>query len=271
LERKVAIILILPNSAERPTMKLAILGYGRMGRAVEEIARERGHEVTAIIDIDVNEEGKGITAATLKGAEVAIDFSTSEAVLPNVRSCARLGVGIVVGTTGWEAARRDVEDAVRSTGSALLHSPNFSVGMLFFMRLVEQAARLVNRLDEFDVHLAETHHRHKKDHPGGTARRLAEILVNEIDRKGSWSTALTEGIPVDPGVLQLSVARVGEVPGIHEVGIESADDSILLRHEARGRKGFARGAVFGAEWLRGKAGIYTMEELMEDIFNGSTQ
>jgi len=252
-------------------MKLAILGYGRMGRAVEEIARERGHEVTAIIDVDVNEEGKGITAMRLKGAEVAIDFSSAEAVLPNVRNCAKLGIGIVVGTTGWEAVRNEVEEAVWSAGTALLHSPNFSVGMLFFIRVVENAARLVNRLDEFDVHLSETHHRHKKDHPGGTARRLAEILVSEIDRKESWSTALTEGIQVNPEVLQLSVARVGEVPGIHEVGIESADDSILLRHEARGRKGFARGAIVGAEWLQGRVGIYTMEEIMEDIFNGSGQ
>jgi 4-hydroxy-tetrahydrodipicolinate reductase len=252
-------------------MKLAILGYGRMGRAVEEIAHARGHEVTAILDIAENEAGNGINAAALKGAEVAIDFSAGDAVLPNVRSCAQLGVGIVVGTTGWEADRDEVERAVRSAEGALLHSPNFSVGMLFFLRVVENAARLVNRLDEFDVHLSETHHRHKKDHPGGTARRLADILVNEIDRKESWSTALTEGTPVDPAVLQLSVARVGEVPGIHEVGIESADDSILLRHEARGRTGFARGAVLGAEWLNGKAGIYTMEEFMRDIFNGSTQ
>lgn len=268
---KVAIILILPDSAERTTMKIAILGYGRMGRAIEEIARERGYEVTAVLDQADNERGAGIRADTLRGAEVAIDFSTADAVLDNVRSCTRLGVGVVLGTTGWEADRAEVEASVREAGGALLHSPNFSVGMLLFTRIAEHAARLVNRLDDFDVSLSETHHRHKKDHPGGTARKLAGILLAEIDRKTSWSMELTEGEQVDPAILQVSVARTGEVPGIHAVSLESAEDSILLRHEARSRKGFARGAVLGAAWIRGRTGIYTMEECMEDIFNGSTQ
>lgn len=252
-------------------MKLAILGYGRMGHAIEAVARERGHEIVAVLDMEGNRHGEGISSSTLKGTEVAIDFSTAEAVLPNVRSCARIGVDVVVGTTGWEADRGEVERTVRGSGTALLHSPNFSVGMLFFVRVVEEAARLANRLEGYDVHLSETHHRHKKDHPGGTARSLAEILVREFDRKNGWSTSLTDGTPVDPAVLQVSVARVGEVPGIHEIGLESADDRILLRHEARGRTGFARGAVLGAEWLRGKAGIHTMEEFMKDLFDGSMQ
>src|SRR5690606_8893138 len=114
----------------------------------------------------------------------------------------------------------------------------------------------------YDVHLAETHHRHKKDHPGGTARALADLLVRELDRKSGWTTALEEGKPIDPGLLQVAVSRVGEVPGIHSIGFESADDAILLRHEARGRTGFARGAVLGAEWLRGRPGVHTMEDFM---------
>lgn len=232
---------------------------------MESIARERGHEIAAILDEPDNENGAGVTEAVLADARVAIDFSTAEAVRPTVTRLAHLGVNAVVGTTGWEGDREAIEAAVREAGTGLLHSPNFSIGMLSFIRIVEAAARVADRVGDYDVALAETHHRHKVDHPGGTARRLAELLVAGLRAKSGWSTELAAGEPIDPEVLQVAVSRVGEVPGIHTVNLEGPDDRIELRHEARSRNGFARGAVLAAEWLEGRAGVFTMSDLMADL------
>ncbi|MEX0935777.1 MAG: 4-hydroxy-tetrahydrodipicolinate reductase [Gemmatimonadota bacterium] len=246
-------------------MKLALIGYGRMGRTVDVVARERGHEVALVLDEADNAGGRGITSEATADVDLAIDFSTAEAVLPNTTRLAEVGVNVVVGTTGWDSDRARVEEVVRTAGTGLLHAPNFSVGMLLFTRMVTAAARMVNGIEDYDIHLSETHHRHKVDHPGGTARRLAELLVTEVSRKNGWTTDLTEGEAPDPTRLQVSVARVGEVPGIHSVGFEGPDDRIELRHEARNRNGFARGAVLAAEWMPGRAGIFTMEDLIDDL------
>ena len=246
-------------------MRLALFGHGRMGRAVEEVARERGHEVGPILDEFSNEGGAGITAEALAGVSVAIDFSISSAVLENVRGAAAEGVNMVVGTTGWSEERDAVEGSVREAGTALLAASNFSVGMLLFAQIVRSAARLVNAVDEYDVHLWETHHRHKIDHPSGTARRLADLLLQELDRKTEWTHELQDGTPVDHTQLQVAVTRVGSAPGTHGVAIEGPDDRIELRHEARNRGGFARGAVMAAEWLEGRSGIFTMADVMEDL------
>ncbi len=213
-------------------MKLALFGYGQMGKVVETVARERGHEITLILDEFSNEGGSGISKEALAGARMAIDFSISSAVRDNVRRAAEIGVDVVVGTTGWQDDREVVEQRVRDAGTALLHAPNFSVGMLLFTRIVRDAVRRVNGLGEYDVHLFESHHRLKTDHPSGTARRLAELIVEELDRKSGWTSELTEGASVDPETLQVAVARVGSVPGIHAIGIEGPDDGIELRHVA---------------------------------------
>lgn len=246
-------------------MKLALFGFGRMGRAVREIAEARGHDITATLDDVSNVDASGITEAGLKGARMAIDFSVPAAVEPNVRRAAALGVNVVVGTTGWESSRSEVEAIVSRAGTGLLWAPNFSIGMLLFRRIVRAAARMVDRLDDYDVHLWEAHHRHKADHPGGTARALADDLVSALHRKTGWSTELTEGWSVDPSTLQVSVARVGEVPGVHGIGIDGPDDRIELEHRARSRSGFARGAVLAAEWLESRTGLYTMDDLMDEI------
>ncbi|MSR22231.1 MAG: 4-hydroxy-tetrahydrodipicolinate reductase [Gemmatimonadetes bacterium] len=245
-------------------MKLALFGYGRMGRAVEEVAKERGHQITAILDEFSSPGGSGITAESMDGARVAVDFSTAVAVLPNVCKAAALGVSVVVGTTGWDDDRAAVEACVRKAGTGLLHAPNFSVGMFLFTRLAETAAGLANTMEGYDVHLFEEHHRHKVDHPGGTARGLADLLVRGLDSKDGW-TELTPGVAPDPRLLQLSVARVGENPGMHEIVLDGPDDRIVLRHEAKNRAGFARGAVLAAEWLENRTGIYTMADLMGQI------
>ncbi len=246
-------------------MKLALFGYGRMGRVVEEIAIERGHSVTLRLGAPSDSSEGRITPGSLNGARVAVDFSVAEAVLPNVRDAAESGVGIVVGTTGWEENRTEVEKVVRDSGIGFLFAPNFSIGMLLFTRMVQASARLVNRVEDYDLHLWEAHHRHKVDHPGGTAVHLAELLVQELDRKDGWSTELRPGEAVDPRTLQVSVSRVGEVPGVHGVGIEGPDDRIELQHRARNRRGFARGAVLAAEWMEGRSGLHTMDDLLDDL------
>ena len=194
-----------------------------------------------------------------------MDFSVAGAVADNVRAAARNGVNVVVGTTGWDAEREAVEDAVRSAGTAILSAPNFSVGMLLFERIVRAAARLVDGargLEAYDVHLSESHHRKKTDHPSGTARRLAELLVGELDMKTGWSRELEEGAAVGEACLQVGVSRVGSVFGTHSVGIDGPNDRIVLEHQARSRAGFARGAVLAAEWIRGRSGVFTMEDVL---------
>jgi 4-hydroxy-tetrahydrodipicolinate reductase len=248
-------------------MELVLFGTGRMGREVEEVALERGHTVVARIDSDPRSR-HALEALDPAAGAVGIDFSTADAVLPNARVAAEAGLDLVVGTTGWEAVRTQVEAVVLESGRGLLHAPNFSLGMLLFFRIVEETARLADALDDYDVHLWEAHHRHKRDHPGGTARRLADLLVENIARKDGWELSLPTDEPVAPETLQVAVLRAGEIPGVHAVGLEGPDDRIELRHEARSRKGFARGAVTAAEWLRGRRGIFTLADLLTDRLGG---
>lgn len=235
-----------------------------MGRAVEAAAQERGHRVSARLDGSANRGGSGITAEALAGVDVAVDFSVGEAVAPNVEGAAALGVDVVVGTTGWERDRERVFRAVEAAGTGLIHAPNFSTGVHLFLRLAALAGDLAAAVDGYDVHVSEIHHRHKRDHPSGTARRLADLLLERLPMKDRWSAQLPTDEPVDPRALQVAVARVGEEPGTHSVALDGPVDRIQVRHEARGRGGFARGAVLAAEWVRGRAGIHTMDDLLAD-------
>jgi 4-hydroxy-tetrahydrodipicolinate reductase len=241
-------------------MKVALIGYGRMGHAVEAAAAARDHEVVARLDI-----GDRIDGASLAGASVAIDFTVPDAVAQNARLVADAGADLVIGTTGWYERVRDVEAIVRSAGIGCVWSPNFSLGVQLFIRLAREAGRLANALEEYDVHVHEAHHRHKLDHPSGTARKLADVLVETLARKGSWREGPAEGAP-DPAVLWVSSARAGEIPGTHEVALEGPADSIVLTHVARGREGFASGAVAAAEWVRGRKGFFGIDEMLADRF-----
>lgn len=250
-------------------MKIALVGYGRMGQTVEGVARERGHEVTARVD-GPGELARGLAAdPPLGGARVAIEFTGASSAPEAILALAAAGVPVVSGSTGWGERRQEVESGVRGhapRGAALLHAPNFSLGVQLFLRVARVAARLADRLDELDLHVLEVHHRHKADHPGGTARLLADLVVEEVSRKSSWAEGAPEG-PADPGVLQVDAVRVGENPGTHILGIEGPDDRIELRHEARGRGGFARGAVLAAEWMEGRTGVCRVEEWLDDRFS----
>lgn len=249
-------------------MKLAVVGYGRMGHSVEDAALQRGHSVVARVDGEDALREALAESPPLGGAEVAIEFTTALAAPGVIRALARAGIPVISGTTGWSTHREVVEAVVgeeASRGAALLHAPNFSVGVQLFFRLTQAAGRLLEAVDSLDVHVLEVHHRHKLDHPSGTARHLAELLVEELTRKERWAEGLGEG-PSDPAVLQVASVRSGDNAGTHVIGIEGPDERMELRHEARGRSGFARGAVQAAEWLNGRTGIHTPAEWLADIF-----
>lgn len=253
-------------------MKIALLGYGRMGREVEAVAVEDGHQV--VLRMDVDEAGSpdvGVASpgddvdARLAAADVAIDFSVASAVPAHVERALRAGTDVVVGTTGWEERMDEIREWVDGSEIGLLYGPNFSLGAHLFFRLAELAGELAGRLGQHDVHLVETHHRHKRDHPSGTARHVADLLVRVVDGKDRWQPGPCD--PAEPEVLQVTSIRAGEVAGEHVVGLDGPDDRIEVRHEARGRRAFARGALEAAAWLSGRTGFYTIDDLLDDRFD----
>jgi 4-hydroxy-tetrahydrodipicolinate reductase len=246
-------------------MRIALVGYGRMGRAVEAAAAARGHEVVARIDLEDNPGGRGLVPGRLNGAEVAIEFTVPAAAPVNVQALAGCGVSVVCGTTGWYEQLEDVRLAVTGAGTGLVYAPNFSLGVQALFRLARLAGQLCDRVEEYDAHIVEMHHRHKLDRPSGTARSLANILVDAIGRKKRWELGPPEG-PADPSVLEVTSVRAGEIPGVHAVALEGPDDRIEIRHEARGRAGFARGAVAAAEWIRGRKGVFTLDEMLAETW-----
>lgn len=226
------------------TLRLAVIGDGKMGRLVAALAAEQGVDVTAFLgkaDVD----GAGITTATLRGATVAIEFTEPSAAAANVRACAAAGCAVVCGTTGWDAERRVVEGEVKAAGGALLWAPNFSLGMHLFTALVAEAARRARAVEGLDMHLVETHHTAKKDAPSGTARLLAQAA----ERASGAAVPITS-------------IRVGAVPGTHELVIDGAFEQVRLVHEARDRRVFALGALAAARWLNGRRGLFTLDDML---------
>jgi 4-hydroxy-tetrahydrodipicolinate reductase len=228
---------------EQSQLNLALVGYGKMGRMIESLASEYGCRVAVRLDADGNQGGAGITAAALQGVDVAIEFTAPEAVVPNVQALAEAGVSMVVGTTGWTERLEEVRAVVEVNEVGLVWSPNFSVGVQAFFRLVREAARLMCALPEYESWAHEMHHSAKLDAPSGTMLKLVE----EMRRSGYT-------LPID-----VSSSRAGKVPGIHEIGFDSAADTITLCHTARNREGFARGALQAARWIAGKRGLYEFD------------
>jgi 4-hydroxy-tetrahydrodipicolinate reductase len=230
-------------------MKIALLGYGKMGRLIEELALEQGLEIGPRLDIGDNKEGKGITRDSMSGVDVAVEFSQPDAVLANIRAAADAGVNIVVGTTGWSAHLDSVKKIVAESGIGLVHGANYSLGMNLFFEIVAHAAKLVGKIPQYEAYLHEEHHSAKKDAPSGTALSLLEAIRPHIgDRNPS-----------------VSCVRAGRIPGTHVIGFDSEADSILLEHRARNRRGFAEGAVLAARWLAGRKGIYDFREVFREI------
>lgn len=238
-------------------MKIALIGYGKMGHEIEKIARERGHEIVCTIDMG---EEKKFGSSEFKSAEVAIEFTSPESALHNYRRAFAAGVPVVSGTTGWLAHLDEIKEACEKNGRTFFYASNFSLGVNIFFALNNYLAKLMNRYPDYDVRMEETHHIHKLDAPSGTAITLAEGILANSDRKEGWT--LGDNAANDD-MLRIDAFREGEVPGIHSVIYESDADTIRITHDAKNRKGFALGAVLAAEFTRGKKGFLTMEDLLD--------
>ena len=234
-------------------MKIALIGFGKMGREIDAAAREQGETIARVFEIDdpVRPEG-------LADVDICMDFSMPQAVLANVRAAVAARKDIVVGTTGWDAHLAEIRSMVKESG--MLYSTNFSLGMNIFFRIVRRAAELMRNAGEYDPYIHEIHHRQKVDSPSGTALSLARILLERIERKTDILGEPPEG-KIAPQMLHVSSTRAGVVTGTHTVGFDSEADLIELRHVAKNRKGFALGALAAARWLRGRKGIYTMDDV----------
>ncbi|WP_017259968.1 4-hydroxy-tetrahydrodipicolinate reductase [Pedobacter arcticus] len=242
-------------------MKLALLGYGKMGKMIESIALDRNHEIVLIIDQNNADE---LTVENLQKADVAIEFSTPDTVLNNIETCIKAGVPLVVGTTGWYGHLQKVKDDCLSADTAVMYGSNFSVGVNIFFNLNQQLAKMMNNFaDQYDVAIEEIHHIHKLDSPSGTAITIAEDVIAEFDKKTEWVDVKSEDEVTNhkPEHLIIASYREGEVPGTHSVIYDSDVDRIEFKHVAHGRQGFALGAVLAAEWLKGRKGFYSVKEM----------
>ena len=235
-------------------MKIALIGYGKMGRMIEEIALSRGHEIVSIIDIDNQEE---FGSEAFASADVAIEFTTPWTAYDNYLKAWKAGVKVVSGSTGWMKEHGDeVRKACAEDGKTLFWASNFSVGVAIFGAVNTYLAKIMNRFDQYDVNIVETHHVHKLDAPSGTAITLAEQIVENLDRKERWGLHETA-----TGVLRIDDIRRKEVPGIHSITYDSPEDMITITHDAHSRRGFALGAVLAAEYTAEHSGLLTMEDL----------
>ena len=263
-------------------MKIALVGYGKMGHMLEQTALSLGHEVVATIDpfakdasyIVPEGDGNAVADAVVKsGAEGVIEFTSPKAVMGNIKALLPLKLPIVVGSTGWNDRQREVSDLAASTGGTIMHSANFSIGVNIFYRIVEEAAKLVNNFSEYDAAVWEMHHNQKADSPSGTAIDIAKRVLENLDSKDTLVTDAFHNRP-QPNELHVSSTRCGTVPGTHTVFFDSQADTIELTHTARSRQGFASGAVHALENLKNlldkgglKAGaLYGMSDVFPGMF-----
>ena len=237
------------------TMKVAIIGYGKMGHAVEAVLAARGHETALVVDAD---NACDICAEKMKGIDVAIEFTTPDTAFDNITRAMRAGVPVVSGTTAWLDRFDEAAKVCRECDSALFYSPNYSVGMNIFFKVNAMLARMMNGYPQYDVTIEEVHHTAKKDTPSGTAVTLAEGVLAGIDRKSRWVSHTT----TVPEELEVIGIRRSVVPGTHTVTWESPVDFIRIEHTAKGRESLALGAVLAAEFLAGKKGVFGMDDMM---------
>ncbi|MFN8572622.1 MAG: dihydrodipicolinate reductase C-terminal domain-containing protein [Gemmatimonadaceae bacterium] len=227
-------------------IRIACIGYGKMGRSVEALALERGHRVVARIQRPTAGAERPLSREMLGDADVAIEFSVPQSAVANALACVDAGVPVVVGTTGWYEELPRVRDAVRQGQGALFYAPNFSPGVAVFAAIAARAAAILAEDTEFDAHLVETHHAAKRDAPSGTARMLRDAMTAQR-----------------PGEIPVTSVRVGSVPGTHEIIFDAPFEQIRLVHEARDRRLFAAGALRAAAWLIGRVGIFTMDDMLQ--------
>ena len=242
-------------------MKIAIIGYGRMGHMVEEVARKQGHEISCIIDVDNTEK---FASKEFKESDVAIEFTTPGSAVDGILACFAAKVPVVVGTTGWDNSIDDIKEMCEKGAGTILYASNFSIGMNIFMALNRYVSRIMNGFDSYTPSLIETHHIHKLDHPSGTAVTLADQLTSLTGRIKKW-VEKEIGDKCEPDLLPVYHKREGEVPGIHTISWDSDCDTIIMTHDAKNRLGFARGAVGAATWLAGRKGFFSMGDFLSDV------
>ncbi len=236
-------------------MKVAIIGYGKMGREIEKILISRGHSVPMIIDID---NAADLTADNLAQVDVAIEFTTPHTAYNNLKICIEAGAAVVSGTTGWLDKFEELKALTIERGSALFYASNYSLGVNLMFKINRQLAQLMNKVDGYGVEVEEIHHIHKLDAPSGTAITIAEGLIDGLDDISGWVNDITP----KSGEVEIKSIREGEVPGTHTVKYESADDVLELKHTIKNRSTLAFGAVVAAEYLCGKKGIFSMEDML---------
>ena len=237
-------------------MKIALIGYGKMGKTIERIALERGHEIVSVIDIDNLDD---FESAAFKSADVAIEFTVPKVALSNYRRAFAAGVAVVSGTTGWTDELPALKKEIDETGKTLFWSSNFSLGVNIFMAVNKYLATIMNQFPNYNVEMTEVHHTQKLDAPSGTAITLAEGILENLNRKTSW----VKETQTKPEEMAIKSIREGQVPGIHTIRYESEVDSIEITHEAKSREGFALGAVVAAEFTAGKKGLLGMGDMLK--------
>ena len=229
-------------------MKIALIGYGAMGKLIKTLAKNKNHEISLVIDeSDANLSSEKL-AKKLKGVDVAIDFSTAEAVKKNVEACLIADVPLVEGSTGWNNEKEAIKNLVEEKNGAFVFGANFSIGVNLFYKITDYAAELFSKFADYEAFIEEQHHSRKKDAPSGTALKLKEIIAKNFEKDFSVSST-----------------RAGNIPGTHRVGFDGNADQILLEHFARSREGFASGAILAAEWIVGRKGFYEFTDVMDEI------
>jgi len=236
-------------------MRVALIGYGKMGRAIEKVLLERGHTVTLTVDVD---NVCDLNPGRLNGVDVAIEFSTPDTAYDNVTRCLENGIPVVCGTTAWTDRLEEAKTLCRARGGAFFYASNYSVGVNIFFKINERLAQSMNRFGDFDVTVEETHHTRKRDAPSGTAITIADGILRNIDRKKSW----TLGTTTVAEELEVSAIRRGIVPGTHTVTWEAPEEQITMTHTVKSRNVLAEGAVLAAEFICGKKGFFTMDDLL---------
>ncbi|MDQ4123826.1 MAG: 4-hydroxy-tetrahydrodipicolinate reductase [Acidobacteriota bacterium] len=231
-------------------MKIALIGTGKMGKLIAQLAREQGDEIFVEIDKTSAELSVQELAEKLRGVDVAIDFSIAEAVRKNVEACILAEIPLIEGTTGWNAELGNIKNLVIENNGALCYGANFSIGVNLFYRIADFASELFARFEDYEAFIEEQHHSRKKDAPSGTALKLKAIVAEHIKRE--FSVAST---------------RAGNIPGTHRVGFDGTADQILLEHAARSREGFASGALLAAKWIVGKKGVFEFTDVMDQILS----
>jgi len=246
-------------------MKVGIIGYGVMGKIIAGILTEKGITISSIIDpVDPAATHKEISATSLQHADVCIDFTIPKIAVANIEKMAALKKNIVMGTTGWYGEMDNVKGIIKKHKVGFIWSGNFSIGVNMFFRMIREAAMIADHVPEYDVLMYEQHHRRKQDSPSGTADMIGTILLEEIDRKKKIVTeSLHRQIAADE--LHMASVRGGSIPGTHSVLFDSAFDTIELKHTARNREGFARGAVMAAQYIHGKVGFYHIDDMMNAL------